>query len=127
MNEVMKSFWELVDNIGDVLEQNLDYKTAEPNLVKLLTLVQRNPDLNSEFEEAFLKMVKQPDSYSSLAVEFCMHTLKFAKVKEFAESRLNSHPLRIDIRARHVVDSFDDNWKTARLFPFYKVKSNQPK
>ncbi len=105
-----------VRDVGDILRATEDYKAAEPVLQEALSIVQSCPEQQSQFEKAFISILADPEHYSPLVVEYCMHVLRFPAVRQYVEARLSRDPLRIDSNARHVLDAYSDRWRLASVF-----------
>lgn len=123
MTSKLETFWELVQQVGNAFNEPTYYKAAEPILVQILQLVQTNPNLQTEFEEAFATIMENTSNHSPLVVEFCMYVLRYPRIRDLAQTRLNAHPLKIDMHARHVLEAYQDDWKAAKLFRFFAKKS----
>lgn len=91
-----------------------------PFTSEALDLVRANPELRSEFEEAFLNM----SGYApSEFVEICMHALRWSKVKQCFEELHRAAIARNDWRAepvyRHYLEAFEDDWDGAQTYAEY--------
>jgi hypothetical protein len=82
-----------------------------------ISVIQANPTLRPQFEEAFLEM---PSYAPNEFIEVCMHTLRWPNVKREFEARRSAAVERNDWRAepvyRHYLDAFEPDWEDARDF-----------
>jgi len=115
MSDKIDQFWQLVNEISDILVTQ-DYSACESRLKSLVNIVRSEQELQESFEEAFLTVFDNPDRYSVLPVIYCMRFLKFPRIREHAESRLESHPYRIDTHADLVLSAYSDNWCLEGIF-----------
>jgi len=116
MSADLTTFWEKVREVGDTLLATGDYKSVAPTLREIVAIVQQHPDAVNEFETAFIEIMENPTKYSGLVVTYCMHTLRFPKVRQHAEERMRRSPLRTDAHARHVLEAYSSDWPVKSLF-----------
>jgi hypothetical protein len=82
-----------------------------------LEVIKAHPDLQAEFEGAFLDM----SAYATTEfVEVCMHALRWPNVKREFERRHREAVAENNWRAepvyRHYLDAFEDDWDVAHTF-----------
>lgn len=116
MSADLTTFWEKVRTVGDTLLATEDYKSVAPTLQEIVTIVQKHPDAVDDFETAFIEILENPAKHSVLVVTYCMHALRFPKVRRHAEERLRRAPLRADMHARHVLEAYSADWPLKSLF-----------
>lgn len=82
-----------------------------------LEVIAANPELQGEFEAAFLEM---PPYAPTEFVEVCMHALRWPNVRTEYEARQRSAILRNDRRTepvyRHYLEAFEPDWEDASDF-----------
>ena len=99
------------------LRMSFDAPDVLPFAAAALEQVADHPELQAEFEQAFLEM---PSYAPTEFVEVCMHALRWKRVKAEYERRCRAAVERNDWRTepvyRHYLEAFEDDWEDADDF-----------
>lgn len=118
--EDLAEFWRLANKVGEVLQAGGDDHAAEPYLIKILRIAESRPNERDSFTKAFLRILDNPDKWSVLIVEFCMHRLRYLEIQTHWLERLKSERFCWeDMHARHVLEAYSQNWPRKACFQYY--------
>lgn len=121
-NKAMEKFVELVAEI-----ERIDAKMEEspdPQLELLLNHVLAHPEARQQFAQAFVDIALHKIKGPRDIVEFCMHELRWPEVKQALTDRLQAETSeRMRHYLRGLLESFDDNWDHAHLYPRFSDQS----
>jgi hypothetical protein len=116
----MKNFWSECEKVNDVLFATQDDKAAEPHLVKILTQIEQSPKQRAVFVKAFLEILENPDKWSGLIVEFCMHKLRYPEVEQRCIEEMKKERLRYErTLSRRILEAYSDEWWERKVFDYY--------
>jgi hypothetical protein len=100
--------------------QSCGYPDLLPFGERILHLIRQHPDKRADFDRAFRDLWHREFSGPWELISFCMHHLQWASFREFMESVHSEAVSRRDWRcesvARHVLDSFKQEWNDLELF-----------
>ena len=99
------------------LSQSFNATDVLPFATKALSIIRAHPNLQSEFERAFLEM---PSYAPAEFVQVCMHVLRWTNVRREFEKRQESAVAANDWRRepvyRNFLEAFDSGWEDAQDF-----------
>lgn len=107
--------------------QVFDTGELEPILVGLLKWMAQYPNFSREFEQVFLDYVDEGCHAVTETLEFCMHTLRYPRVRERLEAIRDEAPdtARGYDRRRWVermLDAYSTQWANAVLYDYYSTE-----
>lgn len=122
-----KKFFELVEKIRYIDSECLE-EPIEPYLEILLEYIIDHPELKTEFINAFIQIIHDPDLESPELVEYCMHALRWEEVKHHISDWLESeNSERIRYFLKNLLMSFDDDWYDATSYIRFANELNNSK
>ncbi|MDP3655279.1 MAG: hypothetical protein Q8R67_26765 [Rhodoferax sp.] len=99
------------------LSVSFDAPDVLPFASAALEIIAAHPELQKEFESAFLEM---PPYAPTEFVEVCMHALRWSNVRQEYEARCRAAVARNDWRTepvyRHYLEAFEPDWEDATDF-----------
>ena len=118
--EVKQEFWQLVDAVEERWLNTYSLDELEPSLLEVLNFVKKHPDSKQELEECFLELIQTPKGGVIEILEFCMHELRWPKIKQALENTVRTTK---DIRERdalwRIPEAFLDNWDGVIFYKYY--------
>ena len=134
MENDIDNFLKIAQMVGPIVALTQEHKSVESLLNYLVRVVRGHPDEKDWFESKFIEMFEDTARYPDLVISYCMHVLKFQKVLDHVQKRVDQDVDRMrrmlkitdpakkvlgtDDRARHVLEAFSPNWKSHILFTF---------
>lgn len=118
-----EEFWRLCRQVVVILNDSGDYKKTEPLLLTILDLVKQHPDERDFFSSAFKEMLRNPRTWTTLIVQFCMRELRYPEVQAEAlkiQQSLDDEAIHDD--ARRVLEAYGNVWLPGHIFDYYKEK-----
>lgn len=139
MQDIEAQFWELCDRAsqhdeadyrklvdGGADEAHLEAQASERAMVKIIELVEANPQHRATFVRCFSEIVlwKRPAPF--LLVAFCMRRLRFPEIQELIRQDADTH-----VGTAYFADRMnywsainhaylDDVWECAPCFDYYR-------
>ena len=110
------------------LSVSFDAPDVLPFTSAAISIIEKNPLLQPEFEAAFLDM---PGYAPPEFVEVCMHAFRWPNVKHEFEARCRAAVAKNDWRAepvyRHYLEAFEPEWEDAKdFYASYFSARNEP-
>jgi hypothetical protein len=110
-------FFELCHKAKNVCDRNPSASEWLPSFESVLAHLRSNGNLRSKFEDAFIKIIDNPDLAPWELIAYCMHFLQWKRVQvKVLDNMASSCDWRIKTIMSHILDSFNDDWEDRVLY-----------
>jgi hypothetical protein len=125
MIEAIEAFDAIGVQAGKVLDETYSLEQAEPLFVEALELVKANPQLRSEFEAEFTKILDDGLAPFEI-VEFCMRDLQWPVIREHVVGQLRKSDARRGQVLQRILDVYEPHWENEDLYQYYRPSGQPP-
>ena len=119
--EIVQEFGRLIEVAEKKWRATYSADDLEPELLNILIFTKHNLDSKGVLEQCFLDLIYTKKWRVSLDVlEFCMHELKWSKIKQALEKVVeNTNDIRERDALSGVIEAFSDDWNGAVIYNYY--------
>jgi hypothetical protein len=118
-NVVKSKFRSLVEAASKRWDATSGADELEPALLDILNFVKAHIESRSVLEDAFIELSRSKGVPVEI-LEFCMHELRWSKVRDEVESAIRgSTDLREQQALERVLTAYSDDWEDADLYAYY--------
>jgi hypothetical protein len=121
--EELQHVHELFSAANKACEEGQSIADFEPAFVALLNYLDQHPGCHAYAEHSFVEDIRGGNFCWEL-VSFCMHKLRLEAVRDEAVRALSTlHDPRSKAVLSHVLESFEDEWKDADMYAYYRRRA----
>jgi hypothetical protein len=118
--EIQQEFWRLIDVVEKKQSETYSLDELEPSLLAVLNFSKKNSDSRQVLEECFIELIHKPKRGSLEVLVFCMHELRWPKIKQVIEEIVRNTK---DIRKRDALwdipEAYSDDWDGREYYKYY--------
>ncbi len=118
-NELINDLQAELAEAERVLDTQYSFELAEPHYRKCLSLIERAPAYQSDFEKLLLDMYFEK-TIGDEPLAYLMYVLRWPNIRTSLESKLAEDPKAIATGQAHekVLSAYDDEWANKEFYKF---------